>query len=477
MNKMKILKYAALSGVFLHIVACKTPVLTQRSERVDLPAAYAETDAVSQNSGKLNRKEFFKDEHLRALIDTALAHNQELNIVLQEIEISKNEIQARKGEYLPFVNLRGGMGLDKGARYTTQGALEEHAEIKPGKEIPEPMPDFVVGAFATWEVDIWHKLRNATQASVKRYLATTEGKNFMVTQLIAEVAHSYYELLALDKQLEIINQYISIQSDALTVARLLKISTRSNELAVKRFEAQLLKTRALQYDVQQRTLETENRINLLLGRYPQHVERSSGAFEDLNPEIVHRGLPADLLQNRPDIQQAELELAARKLDILVAKARFYPSLGLSAGVGLQAFNPVYLVKPQSVLANIAGDMVAPLINKRAITAEYYNANAKQIQAVFDYERTILGAYIEVVNQVSKIKNLDSTYQLKALEMDALTKSVTISNNLFKNARADYLEVLLTQREALETRFELVETKMQQLTATVNLYKALGGGWE
>jgi len=326
-------------------------------------------------------------------------------------------------------------------------------------------------------VDIWHKLRNATKSSVKRYLATTEGKNFMVTNLVAEIANSYYELLALDKQLEIINQYISIQNDALTVARLLKASTRSNELAVKRFEAQLLKTGAMQYEVQQKIVEAENRINFLLGRYPQHVERGSGAFEDLTPEIVHRGLPAELLQNRPDIRQAELELAANKLDVLVAKARFYPSLGLTAGVGLQAFNPVYLVKPQSILANIAGEMVGPLINKRAITAEYNNANARQIQSVFDYERTILSAYIEVVNQVSKIKNLDSTYQLKAQEMDALTKSITISNNLFKNARADYLEVLLTQREALETRFELVETKMQQMTATVNLYKALGGGWE
>lgn len=477
MNKMKTMKYTAICCIFLTIVACKTPVLTQRPEKINLPMAYAEPEAMPQNSAKLNRKEFFKDDHLRALIDTALTHNQELNVLLQEIAIARNEIQARKGEYLPFVNLRGGIGLDKGARYTTQGALEEHAEIKPGKEIPEPMPDLAIGAYATWELDIWHKLRNATQASVKRYLATTEGKNFMVTQLVAEIANSYYELLALDKQMEIINQYISIQTDALTVARLLKISTRSNELAVKRFEAQLLKTRALQYEVRQRTVETENRINFLLGRYPQHVERSSGAFEDLSPEIVHRGLPAELLQNRPDIQQAELELAARKLDVLVAKARFYPSLGLTAGVGLQAFNPVYLVKPQSVLANMAGDMVAPLINKRAITAEYYNANARQIQAVFDYERTILNAYIEVVNQVAKIKNLDSTYQLKVQETDALAQSITISNSLFKNARADYLEVLLTQREALETRFELVETKMQQLTATVNLYKALGGGWE
>lgn len=477
MNKMRTVKYAVLSCVFLNILACKTPVLTQKSENVHLPEAYPEAGLPAQNSGKLKWQEFFRDEHLQALIDTALVNNQELNIMLREIEISKNEIQARKGEYLPFVNLRGGMGLDKGARYTSQGALEEHAEMKPGKEIPDPMPDFMVGAFATWEVDIWHKLRNATKSSVKRYLATTEGKNFMVTNLVAEIANSYYELLALDKQLEIINQYISIQNDALTVARLLKASTRSNELAVKRFEAQLLKTGAMQYEVQQKIVEAENRINFLLGRYPQHVERSSGAFEDLTPEIVHRGLPAELLQNRPDIRQAELELAANKLDVLVAKARFYPSLGLTAGVGLQAFNPVYLVKPQSILTNIAGEMVGPLINKRAIIAEYNNANARQIQSVFDYERTILSAYIEVVNQVSKIKNLDSTYQLKAQEMDALTKSITISNNLFKNARADYLEVLLTQREALETRFELVETKMQQMTATVNLYKALGGGWE
>lgn len=477
MNKMKILKYAALSCVFIPMLACKTPVLTQKSENVLLPAGYPEARSPSQNSGKLTWEAFFKDDHLHALIDTALAHNQELNIMLREIEISRNEVQARKGEYLPFVNLRGGIGLDKGARYTTQGALEEHAEIKPGKEIPEPMPDFMVGAFATWEADIWHKLRNATQASVKRYLATTEGKNFMVTQLIAEIANSYYELLALDKQLEIINQSISIQNDALTVARLLKVSTRSNELAVKRFEAQLLKTEAMQYEVRQRITETENRVNFLLGRYPQHVERNPDAFEDLSPEVVHRGLPADLLQNRPDIRQAELHLAANKLDVQVARARFYPSVGLTAGIGLQAFNPVYLVKPQSILANIAGDLVAPLVNKRAIAAEYYNAGARQVQSVFEYERTILNAYIEVVNQLSKIKNLDSTYQLKVREVDALTRSITISNTLFKNARADYLEVLLTQREALETRFELVETKMQQMTATVNLYKALGGGWE
>src|SRR5690606_8708553 len=122
------------------------------------------------------------------------------------------------------------------------------------------------------------------------------------------------------------------------------------------------------------------------------------------------------------------------------------------------------------------DLAAPLINRNAIKATYYNANAKQVQAVYNYERTILNAYIEVANQLSKIGNLAKSYDLKSQQVQALSRSVNISNDLFKSARADYMEVLLTQRDALEAKFELVETKMQQLNATVSVYKALGGGW-
>lgn len=476
MNKERIHKYVGIALVFITVAACKTPTLIQKTESANLPNSFSETTKESENSGKMKWKQYFTDPHLHALIDTALAHNQELSIVMQEIEISKNEIKARKGEYMPFVNLKGGIGLDKGARYTAQGATEEHAEIKPGKRIPEPLPDFMVGAFATWELDVWHKLRNATKAAATRYLATIEGKNFMVTNLIAEIASSYYELRALDKQLDIINQNIKIQSDALNVATLLKNSTRSNDLAVKRFDAQLLKTQAMEFEVNQQIIETENKINFLVGRYPQHVARDTSDFSDIEPNVVHAGLPSDLLANRPDIKQAELELAANKLDVAVAKARFYPNVGISAGIGLQAFNPVYLIKPRSILANMVGDLVAPLINKNAITAEYKSANAKQIQAVYDYERTILAAYIDVANLLSKIDNLEKGYTLKRKEVDVLKKSITISNDLFKNARADYLEVLLTQREAMDMRFELVDIQVQQMQAMVNIYKSLGGGW-
>jgi len=121
--------------------------------------------------------------------------------------------------------------------------------------------------------------------------------------------------------------------------------------------------------------------------------------------------------------------------------------------------------------------MAPLINRNAITAAYKSANATQIQQVYDYERTILNAYLEVVNQLSKVDNFAKSYQTKAREVEILTQSITISNSLFTSARADYLEVLLTQREALESRMDLIEIKLKQMNAKVNIYKSLGGGWQ
>ncbi len=161
----------------------------------------------------------------------------------------------------------------------------------------------------------------------------------------------------------------------------------------------------------------------------------------------------------------ELDLAAAKLDIAVAKTNFYPRLDISASVGYQAFNSKFLFNPASILYSIAGrTLPAPLINRNAIKATYYTANAKQIQAVYSYERTVLNAYIEVANQLSNIENLSKSYDTKSQEVQKLTESIKISNNLFRSARADYMEVLLTQRDALESRFDLVETKMKQMNA-------------
>ncbi|MCW3466376.1 TolC family protein [Chitinophaga nivalis] len=472
-KKFKYIGIVCLSAIY---AACKVPDLAEKKVSNTIPAHYNHSQDTS-NTSRIRWNEYFTDTHLIALIDTALQNNQELHITWQEIEIARNEVRARKGEYLPFVGIRGGVGLDKVARYTNTGAFEANTEIKPGKEMPDPLPDYQLGIYANWELDIWHKLHNAQKAAVARYLSTVEGRNFVITNLVAEIANSYYELLALDNQLEIVNKNIAIQQNALEIVKLEKVSARVTELAVRKFEAEVLKTQSLQYDIQQQITETENRINFLLARSSQPILRDGQRFNELIPAVVHGGIPSQLLANRPDIRQAELALTAARLDIKVAKAQFYPSLSISAAIGYRAFNPSYLLKtPESILYSLAGDLVAPLVNRNAIKATYSSANARQIQAVYNYERTILHAYFEVANQLAKINNLEKSYDLKSKQVAALTQSINISNDLFKSARADYMEVLMTQRDALESKFELIETKKQQLNAMVNIYQALGGGW-
>jgi hypothetical protein len=193
--------------------------------------------------------------------------------------------------------------------------------------------------------------------------------------------------------------------------------------------------------------------------------------------MVYEGIPSQLLLNRPDIRQAELNLAAAKLDVKSAKANFFPSLDIFANFGSQAFSTAYLIgKPESMLYSLAGGVMQPLVNRNAIKAIYFSANAKQIQAVYNYERSILNSYLEVSNQLANIVNMKNSFELRAQQVNALTESIEISTRLFKSARADYMEVLLTQRDALESKFELVETKNAQMKAMVNIYQALGGGW-
>lgn len=474
----KLLEYTVLGGLLiLSFSSCRTPALIDRTVNRSVPESYG-LNSDTLNSAQVARDEFFVDPYLQALIDTAISNNQELQIMLMETEISGYEVNARSGEVLPSASVGGGAGLDKTARYTPLGANEATTDIRPGTEMPDPVPDYFVGAFASWEVDIWNKLRNAKRAAFNRYLATVEGRNFMVTNLVAEIASTYYELLALDGQLEIVRQNISIQTDALKTIRLQKQSARVTGLAVRRFEAQLLATRSLEYELKQAIVEAENRINFLVGRFPQPVMRDSSTFADLKLPHIDEGIPVQLLENRPDVRAAELELAAADLDVKAAKAHFYPALDVSAAIGLNAYKPDLLLKtPESMLFSLAGDLAAPLINRKAIMAAFQTANARQVQAIYEYEQTLLEAYIEVANQLSNVENLNRVYDLQSERVEALTESIELANSLFGSARADYTEVLFTQRDALESTFELIETKRRRLNAGIELYRALGGGWK
>lgn len=459
---------------FILLSACKVPAINGKQENRSTPGSYKNAQDTT-NSATIKWGSYFKDPLLLSLIDTALKNNQELNITLQEIEMGKNEIMARKGEYLPFLHFRGAAVADRAGKYSWDGFSEEDLKANPDRG-PKYIGDFTAGAYLSWELDVWKKLRNAKKAAALRYLSSIERKNFMVTNIIAEIASAYYELIGFDNLLATVQQNIDLQTNALQLVKLEKEAAKVTQLAVNRFEAQLLYTKNLQFEIQQQIVEAENRINFLVGRFPQPVLRNASAFNLLATDPIFAGVPSQLLSNRPDIRQAELGLAAAKLDVAVAKANFYPSFSLVAGLGFQAYNPLYLISPKSILYNLGGDLIAPLINKNAIKATYFNANASQIQAVYQFERSILNAHIEVVNQLSRMDNFTKSYETKAKEVEILTQSTNISNSLFRSARADYIEVLLTQREALESKIELIEIKLKQLNAKVNIYKALGGGW-
>ncbi len=480
MIKHNTIRLMVIGALAIMLPACSIPLLITKKADTSLPNNYANTaqNAETTNSANVNWKEFFEDANLSSLIDIAIVNNKEVNILAQRINIAKNEIQARKGEYLPFVSFGAGADVEKVGRYTRNGAVEESLEIKEGKAFPDPLSNYQFGLYSSWELDVWKKLRNATKVAATEYMASIEGKNFLITNLVAEIANSYYELAALDNQLLNLEQNIQIQRNALEVTSQLQKYGRATSLAVKRFEAEVKKNESKQYVIKQQIVEQENRINFLLGRVPQPIQRASAGFMDTKLKIMQAGIPSQLLQNRPDIRKAELELAAADLNIAVAKANFYPSFAIRAGLGFQAFNPKYLLStPESLAFSLAGDVMAPLVNRNAITAVYKNANATQIQAAYDYEQTIINAYGEVSNQVSSIDNLQKNYQLKSAQVDAMTQSVDVANQLFQSARADYLEVLLTQREALEAKTELIETKQKQISAMVNLYRSLGGGWK
>ena len=462
--------------ICFYIIGCNIPANMQQVKTRPMPIKFDNlTD--SGSAASIKWAQYFTDKNLVALIDTAIKNNLEVLITLQEIEIAKNRVQAAKGRLIPSVSAGIGLGIEKVGLFTSQGAGDASADIIPGNKVPEILGDQKLSFQARWEVDVWGKLHNLKKAAFNRYLSSVEVKNYVITNLVAEVANTYYELLALDNQLQIIKETIQLQKNALEIVKVQKEASVVSELAAKQFEAAVFNSQGFEFEIVQKITEGENRMNFLLGRFPQTIARDKSNFIEQIPMLIKLGIPAELLAMRPDIKQAEFELAAAKCDVAAAKAEFYPSLGISSGIGFQAFKPSYLFNiPQSLAYSLLGEFAGPLVNRNAIKAEFKNANAYQVEAMYNYQKAILNGFVEVATELSNINNLDQFYKLKTKQVESLTKSIDISNDLFKSARATYLEVLMTQRDALEAKLELVDAKKRQVNAVTNIYKALGGGW-
>jgi NodT family efflux transporter outer membrane factor (OMF) lipoprotein len=456
--------------------ACTSQFKSANVKEQNLPNSY-KTANDSLNIAEINWKQYFSDSVLAQLIDNAITHNLDLLIALQKIEISRSGVRMAKGAMLPQVGLNLGGGFRKFGLYTMDGAGNISTEITPGQIVPINLPDMFVGLQASWEIDIWGKLKNQRKTAISNYLSSVEGTNFVISNLVAEVAISYYELLALDSELDLVQKTILKQQDALETVKAQKKAGRTNELALQQFSANLLRSKILEKEALQQIVIFENKINFLLGRFPQTFDRSKEVLLLEPTQFFNAGIPSQLLKNRPDIRKASFLVQASKFNLNSAKAAFYPSLNITASLGFQAFKPQLLFNtPSSLAYNTLGSAVMPLINRNALKAHFNNAKASQLTALYEYQKTVLNGFVEVSNELSNVKNLKEMNELKKQQSNILTQAVETSNQLFMVGKASYLEVLIAQQSSLQAELELIVNTKNQKIAGVSIYKALGGGW-
>jgi multidrug efflux system outer membrane protein len=479
MLKFKI--YNLLLLLLIFFVSCKTKQLQTDTINNNLPKKYS--DSVSNtSSSNLKWKEFYFDPNLVKLIDTALKNNFDLKIALQKIEMNRAALKTNKGIRLPELGVNAAIGQRKFGEYTMDGVgnydTQFSTNINNKQHIPNPLPDYNVGFQASWEIDLWGKLKNKKKSAASKFIASQYGKDLIITNLIAEIATAYYELIAYDEEVQILKENIELQNNAIEMVLAQKEAGKANELAIELMTAQLLNSKTIKAEIEQLTIETISNINFLCGAYPYNLNRDTNFLAQKINNTIAIGVPSNLINNRADIKQAEFELNAANADIKSAKAAFYPSLNINALIGLQSFNALLLTElPASLAYNTIGGLTAPLLNRRKLKGELMAAESEQKQAYINYERNVVNAFKEVYVAINNIKNTKVMYDLKKEEVDLLKKSISTSSELFRAGRANYLEIITSQKNSLHSQIELINFFKRQNIALINLYKALGGGWK
>ncbi|SFQ68476.1 efflux transporter, outer membrane factor (OMF) lipoprotein, NodT family [Hymenobacter arizonensis] len=466
----------SLITIFTGCQSVAPPVITPRATAT--PSTFASTATPTTTDtltlAKLPWRRFFGDSALVTLIDTALHANPDLLVAVQRVEIARAGLLAARGALLPSASVGAVAGFDRFADYAAQG----QTSTNDGRELPNGVPNFSLGLQSAWEIDLWGKLRNRRQAAFARVLASEQGRRLVQTALIAQVASLYYELLTYDNQLAVLGKNRALQERAVEIVKLQKLGGRATELAVQQFTAQLLRTRSLEIEARQRIAATENTLNRLLGRYPQPIRRGLPLNLQQLPAQVAAGLPTTMLLRRPDVQQAELELVASRADVAAARAAFLPSLTLGPYIGLNAYSPALLFQtPGSLAFGLLGGLSAPLLNRSLFRADYRRSAAQQRAAYWSYQKAVQTGFEEVTTNLNGLENYRRVADLRQQEVAALTRAVDVSNDLYRANYANYLEVVTAQRSVLDAELILTDTRRQQFLLLIDLYRALGGGWD
>ncbi|MCW3467409.1 TolC family protein [Chitinophaga nivalis] len=475
MNK-RIYQYALCACLATGAAACSTQKALVLPERITVPVT---SDNNSDTLSLTGFEQVFQDPHLRSLIDSALRNNYDLLSASQQVSAAQARLMMAKNAWLPSVNLALAAGVDHYADYTLNGVGNYDTNLSPNiskdQRIPGTTPEYFAGIRSSWEIDLWGKLKSQRQASYARFLASTQGRRLLITQVVAGITGLYYELMAMDNELIIIHRNIKLQEAAVATVNIQKAGGRATELAVQQFTAQLLSTQALEYGVRQEITALENQINALSGRLPQPTKRSTVQDSAALPPIVKGGIPAQLLLQRPDVQRAELELTAAKADVKAARAAFLPAITITPYAGYNAFKANLLFQsPASLAWGVLGNMTTPIFNQKQLKAQYNISKTSAYTAFYNYQQAIVNGYQEVATALNKVDNQQQAFTLKSKEVGVLKEAVATANILFTTGYANYLEVITAQKNVLEAELALVSTRRNVYQGMVSLYRSLGG---
>lgn len=460
-------KGALILVVALTLQSC---FVAQDYVRPELPVSDAlyRTDNLPTDSvsiADVSWKTLFTDQYLQQYIEEGLQNNMDVRIAIQQMVAAQAYAKQGKAGYLPSVSV--------GTNWTHQ-ELSKNTQF--GAFLTDTSTDqFDVTANLSWEADIWGKIRSNKRATQAAYLQSVAGHQAVKTQLISSIANTYYNLLALDAQLEVTKQTIATRKTSVETIKALKEAGQVTQVAVDQNVAQYNSAQALQVDIETAIFKTENMLSILLGKSVQDFERSNLDIQKIE-ENLKLGVPATLLSNRPDVMSAEYNLIQSFELTNVAKSNLYPSLKLTASGGLQSLEIDKLFNANSIFANIVGGLTQPLFNKRALKTQKEVAIAQQEQALLQFKKTLLIAGSEVSNALFSYESETKKFQFRENEVEALRTAEANSEELLKNGYATYLDLLTARQSALSAELNIIDSKLQQLVSIVDLYEALGGGW-
>lgn len=431
------------------------------------PAGYRDESSKATNSmGDLPWWEVFHDTHLQALVRTAITNNYDVRIAAARVEQARAMVAEARSQLFPQVNYNGAVGRGKNV------GLANTPE--PGTGIGSVMAAY---GTASWEIDLWGRVRRMTEAARAQFFATQEAQRDVRISLIAQVAQDYFQLLELDRQLSIAreatNSYgesYKIFSERLQGGVASKLETSTASALLDSFAATIP-------DLQRQIQQTENQLSVLLGTNAGPVVREGSVLEEQMVPEVPAGLPSALLERRPDIREAEQSLRAANAQIGVAKANFFPQLSLTGLLGKASPDLAMMTSGATTAWSAAAGLTGPIFQGGQLRAQYREAKAVRDQYALQYQQTVLYAFQEVSDALVARQKLAETRTHQENAVTAYKEALRIAIERYRQGQSSYYEVLEEQQLLFPAENTLAQTQLNQLTAIVQLYRSLGGGWD